>query len=138
MRSRTSRPDPARVDGDAAERRDGVDRGAPDAVLARALAAMHEDLAKDWNVDSIAHAAGTSRATLGRRFVSEVGESPVAYLARARMEEAARQPQVGDDGLARVARTVGYASEFAFNRAFRRAIGEPPGTYRDRMRRARI
>ena len=105
-----------------------------DSVLARALAALHGDLAKDWSIDSLARAAGTSRATLGRRFTIEIGESPVAYLARARMQEAARQLQASDDALAQVARSVGYTSEFAFNRAFRRAIGEPPGAYRDRAR----
>ena len=105
-----------------------------DAVLARALSAVHADLARDWSLDDLAHVAGTSRATLGRRFAEEVGEPPALYLARARMQEAARLLRTSDDGLAAVASAVGYASEFAFNRAFRRVLGEPPGAYRERVR----
>lgn len=105
-----------------------------DAVLARALSAVHGDLSRDWSLEALAHVAGTSRATLGRRFAEEVGEAPAQYLARARMQEAARLLRTSEDGLAAVASAVGYGSEFAFNRAFRRAIGEPPGAYRERVR----
>lgn len=105
-----------------------------DAMLARALGAMHADLRKPWTVASLARAAGTSRATLGRRFVAEVGESPLAYLTRARLHEAAHQLQLFDDGLAEIADRVGYTSEFAFNRSFRRCFGVPPGEYRRQLR----
>src|SRR3954468_20314580 len=101
-----------------------------DATLARALEAIHAELGRAWTVDTLAHAAGTSRATLGRRFVAEVREPPLAYLARARMQEASQLLRSSDDGLAAIAARVGYDSEFAFNRAFRRAFGTPPGEYR--------
>jgi AraC-like DNA-binding protein len=101
-----------------------------DQMLARALGAMHADLGRDWTVDALARAAGTSRATLGRRFAAQVGEPPLAYLAHARMQEASQLLRSSDDGLAAIAAQVGYQSEFAFNRAFRRAFGTPPGEYR--------
>jgi len=101
-----------------------------DSTLARALALLHGDLGRAWDVESLARAAGTSRATLGRRFVAEVGEPPLAYLARLRMQEAARRLQRSDASVAAIAHDVGYASEFAFNRAFRREHGAPPGAYR--------
>jgi AraC-like DNA-binding protein/uncharacterized protein YjlB len=101
-----------------------------DALLARALAAMHADLARAWDVPGLARAAATSRATLARRFVATVGEPPLAYLTRARMHEAARRLRISDAGLGEIAAAVGYQSEFAFNRAFRRAFDMPPGAYR--------
>jgi AraC-like DNA-binding protein len=107
-----------------------------DASLGRTLEAMHADLRRAWTVNALARIAGTSRATLGRRFVAEVGEPPLAYLARARMQEASRLLRGSDDGLAAIAGRVGYESEFAFNRAFRRAFGEPPGEYRRGLRAA--
>jgi AraC-like DNA-binding protein len=103
-----------------------------DSTLARALALLHRDLARDWDVEGLARAAGASRATLGRRFAAEVGEPPLAYLARLRMQEAARRLQRSDASVAAIAHAVGYSSEFAFNRAFRRELGVPPGEYRRR------
>jgi transcriptional regulator GlxA family with amidase domain len=104
-----------------------------DPTLARTLALLHEDLARPWDVAALARVAGTSRATLGRRFSTEVGEAPLAYLTRARMLRAARSLESTDEGLAAIARDVGYTSEFAFSRAFRREFGVPPGEYRKRQ-----
>ncbi|MEO7733863.1 MAG: AraC family transcriptional regulator [Kofleriaceae bacterium] len=101
-----------------------------DSTLARALALLHGDLARAWDVEGLARAAGTSRATLGRRFVAEVGEPPLSYLARLRLQEAARRLERSDASIATIAHAVGYTSEFAFNRAFRRELGAPPGAYR--------
>lgn len=103
-------------------------------VLARALAAMHRELERDWSVEQLARVSGTSRATLARRFGEQVGEAPLSYLTRLRLEEAARRLARGREGLAAIAQEVGYSSEFAFNRAFRRMYGEPPGHYRERAR----
>lgn len=107
-----------------------------DPALSRALSAMHGDLARAWDVPALARAAATSRATLGRRFTSVVGEPPLAYLHGARMEDAARRLRGSDAGLAAIAAAVGYQSEFAFNRAFRRRFGVPPGEFRRRVRAA--
>ena len=101
-----------------------------DSTLSRALALMHENLSRAWDVSTLARACGASRATLARRFVAEIGEPPLAYLTRARMQEAARRLLASKDSLATIAAAVGYSSEFAFNKAFRRELGLPPGQYR--------
>jgi transcriptional regulator GlxA family with amidase domain len=105
-----------------------------DPVLSRALSAMHSELARTWDVAALARAAATSRATLGRRFGAAVGEPPLAYLQRVRMHEAARRLRGSDAALAEIAAAIGYHSEFAFNRAFRRRFGVPPGAFRRRHR----
>ncbi|QSQ21746.1 AraC family transcriptional regulator [Pyxidicoccus parkwayensis] len=105
-----------------------------DRTLASALGWMHSEPARDWSVDELARRSGTSRATLSRRFAAEVGMAPHAYLTRLRMQEAAAQLRQGDEGLAAIAARVGYDSEFAFNRAFRRYMGVPPGLYRRQAR----
>jgi AraC-like DNA-binding protein len=107
-----------------------------DSTLARALALLHDDLARRWDVTTLARAAGSSRATLARRFVAEIGEPPLAYLTRVRLQEAARRLVATSDGLATIAAAVGYSSEFAFNKAFRREFADPPGQYRRRHRSA--
>ncbi|MCP3141582.1 AraC family transcriptional regulator [Pyxidicoccus xibeiensis] len=105
-----------------------------DRTLASALGWMHSEPGRDWSVDELARRSGTSRATLARRFAAEVGMAPHAYLTRLRMQEAAVQLRQGDEGLAAIAARVGYDSEFAFNRAFRRFMGVPPGLYRRQAR----
>jgi AraC-like DNA-binding protein len=105
-----------------------------DPILAQALAAMHAEPARAWTVETLARASGASRATLARRFVAEVGEPPLAYLTRIRLEEAARRLTTSPDALAEVAASVGYTSEFAFSRAFRRELGVAPGRYRESAR----
>lgn len=105
-----------------------------DPRLARALAALQADPARPWTVEALARAAGLSRAAFARRFLAEVGIPPLRYLAECRMQLASRLLVEGDDSLARVAGQVGYESEFAFSRAFRRHHGEAPGTFRRRVR----
>ena len=105
-----------------------------DTMLARALSAMHGDLGRAWDVDELARAAATSRVTLGRRFAAAIGEPPLSYLTRARMQQAAQRIRSSDAALGEIAGEVGYHSEFAFNRAFRRVFGVPPGAYRRRQR----
>lgn len=105
-----------------------------DRTLASALGWMHSEPGRDWSVDELARRVGTSRATLARRFAAEVGMAPHAYLTRLRMQEAAVQLRESEDGLAAIAARVGYDSEFAFNRAFRRLMGVPPGVFRRQAR----
>ena len=71
-----------------------------------------------------------SRATLARRFTELVGEPPLTYLTRWRMDLAARRLKDTTDPVETIARGVGYTSEYAFNRAFSRHRGQPPGRYR--------
>jgi AraC-like DNA-binding protein len=74
--------------------------------------------------------AGVSTATLSRRFLGSVGDSPAAYLTRWRMDLAAQRLRETDDTVGAIARSLGYTSEYAFNRAFTRARRTPPGRYR--------
>ncbi|WP_437877451.1 AraC family transcriptional regulator [Sorangium sp. So ce513] len=101
-----------------------------DAALSRALARMHADPAAPWTVELLAREAGLSRAAFARRFTAELGEPPLAYLTRWRMGLASRLLLQSEASLAEVARRVGYESEFAFSRAFKRDRGMAPATFR--------
>jgi len=101
-----------------------------DPALARVLAVLHERPAEQWTVNSLALEVHLSRATLARRFAEVVGEPPLTYLARWRMHLAAQRLKYSTDTVGTIAREVGYTSEYAFNRAFARHRGQPPGRYR--------
>ena len=101
-----------------------------DPVLARAIGLMHAEPGREWDMTELARRAGTSRPTLARRFAAQVKQSPHAYLTNVRMQEAAHLLRTTDESLGVIAGRVGYGSEFAFNRAFHRAQGAPPGAYR--------
>ena len=101
-----------------------------DPAIGRALSALHRAPARPWTVKSLAAAAGLSRAVFARRFKDLVGATPLAYLTQVRLDTAARLLRTTDDPLAEIAQSVGYTSEFAFNRAFRRKRGSPPGRFR--------
>ena len=106
-----------------------------DPTIGRILALLHERPGERWTLDALAREVHLSRATLARRFTTEVGEPPLTYLARWRMHLAAQRLKYSTDTVETIAREVGYTSEFAFNRAFARHRGHPPGRYR-RMARA--
>jgi AraC-like DNA-binding protein len=95
----------------------------------RALALLKRDLRHRWTVSELARAVGVSRPVLARRF-HERGASPIAVLARLRLERAAELARDTDRSLAEIADAVGYESEFAFNRAFKRHHGVSPGRFR--------
>lgn len=105
-----------------------------DPVIARALTAMHSAPAAPWTIDLLAREVSLSRATLTRRFTTLVGEAPLSYLTRWRMDLAAGQLRETDDAVSAIAHRVGYTSEFAFSRAFARVRGQPPGRYRTEVR----
>jgi transcriptional regulator GlxA family with amidase domain len=107
-----------------------------DPEIARVIETMLSDLARAWTVQELAKSAGMSRSTLARRFVDAVGEAPLQHLARLRMERAANLLETTEDALSRIAPRVGYETEFAFSRAFRRHYGVPPGVFRRRARAA--
>jgi AraC-like DNA-binding protein len=116
---------------------DGADPGASswlkalrDPDVARVIALLHSRTAEPWTLASLAREVHLSRATLARRFAELVGEPPLTYLARWRMHVAAQRLKYSSDPVATIAHDVGYTSEFAFNRAFARHRGEPPGRYR--------
>jgi AraC-like DNA-binding protein len=106
-----------------------------DPHIGRALARMHAEPQRSWTVEQLAAEVSQSRATFARRFRELVGEPPLVYLTRWRMDVAARLLRESDMSLAEVAERVGYASEFAFNRTFHRLHGLPPGRYREQVRR---
>lgn len=104
--------------------------GLRDPVIAVVLAHLHAEPAAPWTVEQLAAIGGVSRATLGRRFVELVGEAPSTYLARWRLQLAAKQLRTTDESLSKIARSVGYTNEYAFSRAFARAWGVAPGQFR--------
>ena len=108
-----------------------------DPVAGPALAALHTQPGHDWTISSLAAATGVSRATLARRFPARVGCTPAAYLTRWRMDLAAVRLRDTDDTVSAIARSLGYTSEYAFNRAFTRARRVPPGRYRTHSRGTR-
>jgi AraC-like DNA-binding protein len=101
-----------------------------DPEISGVMALMHQRPAHPWTVEELAGAVGVSRATLARRFTALVGEPPLAYLARWRLELAARRLRDSANSVAAVGRSVGYLSEFSFSRAFKRVHGESPAGYR--------
>jgi AraC-like DNA-binding protein len=103
--------------------------GLRDPLLGRALAALHADPGAPWTLASLAGEAGMSRSAFAARFRDRLGEPPMAYVTAWRMDVAARLIRTEDLPLARVAERVGYGSEAAFHRAFRRAHGETPGAF---------
>ncbi len=105
-----------------------------DPRIGRALTLMHQAPGHRWTVARLAAATGLSRAAFARRFVTLAGEPPLAYLTRWRMITAAVLLKEGAEPLSVIAGRVGYESEFAFARAFRRAHGQSPGRYRAQAR----
>jgi AraC-like DNA-binding protein len=107
---------------------------ARDGIVGAAIAAIHRAPARAWTLDSLAKEAATSRSVLTERFARFLGESPLAYLAMWRMQLAARRLQTFRDTVLQVALVVGYESEAAFIRAFKREYGLPPAKYRKKIR----
>jgi len=105
-----------------------------DPIAGPALAALHTQPGRDWTIPSLATAIGVSRATLARRFPAQVGCTPAAYLTRWRMDLAAVRLRDTDDTVGAIAKSLGYTSEYAFNRAFTRDRHIPPGRYRTHSR----
>jgi len=89
------------------------------------------DLARDWTLDGMADHAALSRSSLIRAFQAAAGVSPAEFLNQVRMTEAARRLRAGRESPAAVGEAVGYASEAAFQRAFKREIGVTPAAWRD-------
>lgn len=98
--------------------------------IGAALSAMHADPARDWTVADLAQIAGMSRSAFADRFVEVVGQTPLRYLAAWRLERAADALKRGEARIAAIAAQVGYASETAFNRAFKAYFGVTPAAYR--------
>jgi AraC-like DNA-binding protein len=105
--------------------------GLRDPVVGRALALLHGGLAQPWTLASLAKQAGASRSALADRFAKLVGQPPMQYLTGWRMRTAAHLLTEGAAKVAEVASEVGYDSEAAFSRAFKKATGAAPAAWRD-------
>ena len=110
--------------------------GLRDRFVGRALAVMHDRPADPWTIESLADKVGLSRSALHERFVQFVGQPPMQYLTSWRMQMASGLLTGTSVNIASIALEVGYESEAAFSRAFRRATGRPPAAWR--RERARI
>lgn len=104
--------------------------GLGDEAVRRALALLHARLDRRWTAGDLAREVGLSRSAFAERFTRALGEPPMHYLARKRLEAAARRLRESPDSLARIGFEVGYESEAAFSRAFKRLYGVAPATWR--------
>lgn len=104
--------------------------GLRDPVVGGALAQMHQRPAHTWTVESLAREANVSRSVMAERFSHFVGQSPMNYLGKLRMAIGADLLRDGTQSVTRVAEQVGYETDAAFNRAFRREFGLPPAAWR--------
>ena len=102
-----------------------------DAQVSRVLKLVHADPKRDWTVAALGKEAGISRSALAERFTAMIGESPMRYVANWRMQLAMRLLRESGQCISEIAAQVGYESEAAFNRAFRRLVGKPPAAWRD-------
>lgn len=107
---------------------------AEDRVVRAVLAAMHEAPARPWTLATLAAAAHTSRSVLAERFQQRVGCPPMQYLAQWRLGLAARLLAATERSLMHIAEEVGYQTDTAFSRAFRREYGLPPAAWRRHAR----
>ncbi len=102
-----------------------------DPVVGRALQLLHEDPARKWNVAELAREAGASRTVLAERFNALLGRPPIEYATCWRIQLAADRLRHGREAIAAIAADVGYESEAAFARAFKRVTGISPGRWRN-------
>ena len=104
--------------------------GLRDRFVGKALALLHEHPDHPWTVDDLGREVGLSRSALHERFVSFLGHPPMHYLASWRIQLGARLLRESNRTVATIALDVGYDSEAAFSRAFRRMVGLPPAAWR--------
>jgi AraC-like DNA-binding protein len=110
--------------------------GVRDEVVGRALSLLHGRPGHPWTLADLAREAASSRSSLARRFAMLVGQPPMQYLTQWRMQVAANLLAQSGAKVATIGATVGYDSEAAFSRAFKKATGLAPGAWRDARRTA--
>ncbi len=108
--------------------------GARDPIVGKSLGLLHGRIAHPWTIADLADEVGISRSALVERFTRYLSEPPMTYLAHWRLQLAARSLERTSRSVAEIAADVGYESEAAFNRAFKREFGQPPGRYRSHHR----
>jgi AraC-like DNA-binding protein len=108
--------------------------GVRDPIVGKSLGLLHGRIAHPWTIAELSDEVGISRSALVQRFTRYLSEPPMTYLTRWRLQVAARSLEKTARGVAEIAAEVGYESEAAFNRAFKREFGQPPGRYRSQHR----
>ena len=108
--------------------------GARDSVVGKTLALMHRNPARPWTLVTLANEVGVSRSVLAERFRHYLNEAPMAYLTRWRLQLGAQMLASTSYPVAQIASEVGYESEAAFNRAFKREFTAPPARFRSLSR----
>lgn len=101
-----------------------------DRQIGNAMKALHADIARGWTVEELAASSAMSRSAFAQRFKTLVGLTPMEFLVQWRIYQASARLRRNDASLAEIASSVGYDSEAAFNRAFKRIAGKTPGEYR--------
>jgi AraC-like DNA-binding protein len=119
------------------ERQTGWLAGARDPEVGKALALMHRHPARPWTLADLAAESGLSRSVLAERFRHYLGEPPISYLTRWRLQLGAQMLSSTSYSVAQIASEVGYESEAAFNRAFKREFASPPARFRTEAKSAR-
>ena len=108
--------------------------GLRDPFIGKALSLMHGKPAHGWTIEDLARQVGLSRSVLAERFAALVGLPPMQYLAKWRMQLAAELLTGGNANMATIAAEIGYESEAAFSRAFKKMVGAAPSAWRRRGR----
>jgi AraC-like DNA-binding protein len=111
--------------------------GVRDPEVGKALALLHRKPAHPWTIAALANEVGISRSVLAERFRRYLSETPIAYLTRWRLQLGAQMLKSTSSSVAQIAGEVGYESEPAFNRAFKREFGLPPARFRSQSKLAR-
>lgn len=106
-------------------------KGLTDPYVGRALALLHSRIAAPWTAEMLAAEVALSRSAFNERFTALVGMPPIRYLTYWRLQTAKERLREGRATVAQIAHAVGYDSEVAFNRAFKREFGLPPARWRD-------
>lgn len=105
-----------------------------DRYVGKAIGLLHERPAEPWTVDELGRRVGLSRSALHERFIDLAGQPPMQYLTNWRMQLGAGMLREGSATVATIAQEVGYDSEAAFSRAFKRLVGQPPAAWRRAQR----
>jgi AraC-like DNA-binding protein len=106
--------------------------GLRDPAISKALALMHTQVARAWTAEDLADAVNLSRSAFAERFTTLIGQPPMKYLTNWRMQIATHRLREGRLSIGQIAFDIGYESEAAFTRAFKREIGAPPAAWRKR------
>jgi AraC-like DNA-binding protein len=117
------------------EQQTGWLAGVRDPAVGRSLGLLHKRVDHPWTLATLASEVGVSRSALAERFTRYLSEPPMTYLTRWRLQLAARALTGTPRGVAEIASNIGYESEAAFNRAFKREFGLPPARYRREQRK---